>query len=688
MKKNLLALFALGAIYSAYAQDTNINDAVIVKVNPNTLFYNGGNVNVSTSSTSGTTEKIINEGNIQVKGGFTNQNSIGKNFVNKYTSSTSYGQLIITETSTVSGPIAMERSKIDVSSNEYYPFGLPYQGEKIEDIINKITGTTTYQGYCLLDTNCGNNRYQQTLLAWDVKQTEYDHVPTGTQVSAGSNYTINTMNGGFKTFLQSITAASKFATFGKPNNKALVLNGVESGIRNKSKAEFSDLTWGQWKKLTNNYNETYESYLNNNAPDTNSRYGKNLHRFSNPYTSNIDLSDVSIANSWIKLVVNGVVKGPTETFEPTVIKFRVNKLPDNYIVDWSSQSGSTNTNTTRISAYLQKAASGTTPYFWAGNPDALIVKPFEYFEIDYYTMLKANNGNSNIVTSNFNISDKQKTFSSDFSSKGNTTGVYAKGSTTSSSFSNNETLKAKGLIAGNDFTQLELFLLKNNNILGDAAYLVNANFYGTGNSTSTSILKNPIFFFEEKADGTVVADSQTLLNQFNSADYIGKPLAIGFNDLIEGDSYTVNLRLFEQSILNRVDKLTLGKYYLLDKVKNEVTEITADTQIKFTANANSNKQFELYWNEKPSGSTLGTDNLEKLNTTYLYNYNDNKFVRFENKNTSANIEIFDVSGRLLTKKLNVNTNVDFKLDLAKSSGVYIVVITYKDGKVVSQKTVN
>ena len=32
MKKNLLALFALGAIYSAYAQDTNIKDAVIVKI--------------------------------------------------------------------------------------------------------------------------------------------------------------------------------------------------------------------------------------------------------------------------------------------------------------------------------------------------------------------------------------------------------------------------------------------------------------------------------------------------------------------------------------------------------------------------------------------------------------------------------------------------------------------------------
>ena len=63
MKKNLLALFVLGAIYSASAQDTYIKDAVIVKVNPNTLFYNGGNVSIDTDAAGGTTEKIINEGN-------------------------------------------------------------------------------------------------------------------------------------------------------------------------------------------------------------------------------------------------------------------------------------------------------------------------------------------------------------------------------------------------------------------------------------------------------------------------------------------------------------------------------------------------------------------------------------------------------------------------------------------------
>ncbi|MDM1061292.1 T9SS type A sorting domain-containing protein [Empedobacter falsenii] len=689
MKKNLLALFVLGAIYSASAQDTYIKDAVIVKVNPNTLFYNGGNVSVATDAAGGTAEKIINEGNIQIKGGFSNANTIGKNFVNRYTNSTQYGQLIIDGTSTVSGQLSIERSKINTSSNDYFPFGLPYQGDNVDNIFKNIIGNSySFRGDCKVDVNCGTTRYLQTLLSWDIKQSEYDHVPTGTLVTAGANYTVNTMAGPFKTFLDGISG-TKFSTYGKPNNKAIVLTNVESGIRNKTKAEFSELTWGQWKNLINNYNETYDSYLGNNTNlDTNARYAKNLHRFSNPFTSNIDLSDVSITNSWIKFIVNGVSKGPTETFEPTTIKFRINKLADNYSVDWNGQTGGTNTNSTRISAYLQKATSGTTPYFWAGNPDALIVKPFEYFEVDYYTMLKANNGGSNIVTANFNITDRQKTFSYDFASKGNTSGVYARSnnSLANTNMLNDENLLQKGLIAGNDFTQLELFLLENTQILGDAAYLVNSSFYQTGNSTINNLEKNPIFLYEEKNDGTIVTDAQTLLNQFNSNDYVGKPIRVGFNNLVDGINYTINLRLFEQSILNKVDNLSLGKYYLLDKSKNELIQIDSNTRINFTANSSINNQFELYWNEKPTN--LGTSEIEKSNSTFIFKENINKFVRFEKNNTSANIEIYDLTGRLITRNVDISTNSDYKLNLTSSSGVYVVVITYKDGKVVSLKTIN
>lgn len=144
------------------------------------------------------------------------------------------------------------------------------------------------------------------------------------------------------------------------------------------------------------------------------------------------------------------------------------------------------------------------------------------------------------------------------------------------------------------------------------------------------------------------------------------------------------MRLFEQSILNKVDNFSLGKYYLLDKSKNNVVEIDANTQIKFVANPNINNQFELYWNEPPQ--VLGTDDLNKNNATYIYKDNTSKYVRFENSNTSAKIEIYDLTGRLISRNVDVSTNSDYKLNLA--TGVYVVVITYKDGKVVSQKTIN
>lgn len=175
MKKNLLALFALSAMmYSASAQDTYIKDAVVVKVNPNTLFYNGGNVSVATDLPVATTEKIINEGNIQIQGGFTNVNTTGKNFVNKYTDSNSYGQLIIKDGTTVSGRAAIERSIPDLNNDEYV-ISLPFKGVTAKEVINSITGGDFFKGNCLINTNC-NNRYLQSLFFWDVRESEYDAV--------------------------------------------------------------------------------------------------------------------------------------------------------------------------------------------------------------------------------------------------------------------------------------------------------------------------------------------------------------------------------------------------------------------------------------------------------------------------------------------------------------------------------
>ncbi|GGF09484.1 Por secretion system C-terminal sorting domain-containing protein [Chishuiella changwenlii] len=699
MKKNLLALFALGAICSSLnAQNTFINDAVIVKVNPNTLFYNGGSVTVNTPASTGTTEKIINQGNIQVRGGFTNQNTTGKNFVNKYTGSSSYGQLIIDNASTVTGNIAIEKTKMDVNANDYAMLGLPFlAGQQVSTIMNRITGNTSFSGSCAVNTPCGQARYTQSALVWDVANTEYDAVTATTTVSPGSNYTLNVRNGGLRTFIQGLGATTSFGVYGVPNNKTVTFD-YESGLRNfPSKAAYSSANWGSWKELTNNYDERYNSYLGNpSGQDGSVRFGKNIHRFSNPFTSNLDLSDISRATSWLKIVVNGVENTPTQLHD-TALRIRITKLPIAYTINWGPQTGGSNTiSDTRISAYLTKAASGATPYTWAGNPDALLIKPFEYFEVEYPTLVAANIGGTNVVTSKYTFTDTQKTFDYNFSGRPVNSGVFARSSqnqsqndTIGTSYLNDETLKQKGLVGDNDFTQVELFLSKNNEIQGEAGYLINSSNYTTGsaNPATVRISTNPIYIYEETKTGEFLSENQTLLNEFNSQDYVGKPIKIGFNNLEEGAQYRINLRLFEQSILNQIDSnFNVGTYYLLDKVANKVSTVDANTEISFTADDKINDRFEFYWNQEPK--TLGTDDLNKNNATYLYANNNQKFVRFEERNTTATVEVYDVSGRLISRFSNVNTNSDYKLDIAKAPNLYVVVVTYKNGKVVSEKTTN
>lgn len=691
MKKNLLALSFLSLSALSYAQDTYIKDAVTVKVNPNTLFYNGGKVTITSDDNDATTEKIINEGNIKIVGDFENSNTTGKNFVNKFSADNQYGQLIINQSSNSTGKIGIERSKMSLS-NDYYNIGLPFKGETVQTIINRMTGTNGYVGNCGVKVRC-TNRYNETLLKWDPLLTEYDAVPATSTVQPGSNYTIKLNGGSVRNFISSITD-TKFAMYGTPNNSIYSTGKLQSTIKGKTIAEFSAMRWGDWKGLKNNYDEAFSTYLGVASDmDNNYIYGKNLHRFSNPYTSNLDLSDISISNSWVKFDISaGNNQTPTQVFN--ALRFRVSRIPSDYTVNWNNQSGASNSGA-RISAYLQKNPSGTTPYFWAGNPDALIIRPYEYFEVDYYTLAQAANNNSRIVSAYYEFTDKQKTFDYTHTRVENV-GVYARGTANSlthqarpnslESVLNNENLKSRGLIAPNDFTQVEFFLIQNNAIVGDAAYLVNSDFYTTGNATSTKLIDNPIMLLEEDANGEVYPNAQTLLNQFNSLDYVGKPLRLGFKNLVNGQQYNIKIRLFEYTILNQVDNLSLGQYYLLDKTTNEITEVDSSTQITFVANDNINDRFEFYWNQAPERN-LATDDLNSKNKTFVYTNEDSKYVRFENNNGKAKIEIYDLTGRLISRETNISTEYDHKLKLNGIPSIFVVKITYDNGKVVNEKII-
>lgn len=700
MKKNLLALFALGGIFSTtYAQDTYINDAVVVKVNPNTLFYNGGTVAVNTTNTTATTEKIINEGNIQINGGFTNTNSVGKNFVNRYTSTSSYGQLIIKDQTTVTGKVSIERSTPDVNDNSSYYIALPFKNSTAKNVINSLTDADIFRGDCALNINCGDNRYDQTLFSWDIAETEYDATQNNTIIKPENSYLLRFIN--FNESKNALAYAinnltTNFQLAAIPNNDAIDTN-LKSGLRNNDQSYDSE-KFGIWKKYHNNYGEFYSSYIGNlsNDYDNSSIFGKNLHRLGNPFTSNLDLSNVQTGESWITFKTkNGQNMSPAEAWP--ALRFRIYKLTNNYTLSWNSSQGSSHSDkTTTVSANLLKNGNNNE-YFWTGSPEALLIKPYETFYIYYNAINKSENGDTNIIDARVQLGDPQKTFNYDYTTVG-TSGnppkdVYSRSFNSSTNINtpllDNESLKAKGLVTEFDFTQLELFLTNSNTnfLQGNATYLLNANFMNTGSTSVNSTVDNPIFFYEETKDGKVLVNSQTLSNQFNSEDYIGKPIRIGFNGLVQGNNYRLNLNLYEKSILNKVKTLTQGKYYLLDKLTKKIVEVDEATEISFTADDKINDRFEFYWNEKPAG-TLGTDDLNKTNTTYLYSDNNkNQFIRFEQSNTTADISVFDLTGRQIFSKNSVTTNSDYQLNLNNIPSVYVVKITYKDGKTVTKKTI-
>jgi len=688
VKKNLLALFALGAIYSASAQDTYIKDAVIVKVNPNTLFYNGGNVSVATdaSTTTATTEKIINQGNIQIQGGFSNANTTGKNFVNKYTSSTSYGQLIIKDAADVKGKVAIERSVPDLTNDEYI-ISLPYKNTLAKDVINSMTGGNFFSGNCAINVDCGSDkRYTQSLFVWDVEETEYDAVDNNYTIAPERRYLLNLRNGtNVKSTINSLGAVSSLVFAGIPNNNQTNYT-LKSGLKGKT-SDFANLAWKDWKNRINNYAESYDSYIGNQTGtkyDNDKLFGKNLHRLGNPFTSNLDLSNINSGASWITFATTaGSNQSPANAWG--ALRFRVFKVANDYIIKWNSNSGNTSTgNTTALSAYLMKDNT-TSKYFWTGSPEALLVKPYESFYVDYNVISPSGNG-SLIIDAKVNLSDYQKTFINGYTFSG--TGTYSKSANTAnveSDILHNEKLKENGLVTDFDFTQLELYLSKDNQLQGNAAYLLNANFMTTGSSNPAKIT-NPIFFYEEDKEGNVLLDSQTLTNQFNNEDYIGKPLRIGFYNLENGKNYRLNLNLYEYSILNKVKNLNVGKYYLYDNVTKKAINVSEATELSFVADDKINERFEFYWNELPT--TLGTSDLNRTDATFLYTNNGSQYVRFEDKNTTADISIFDLTGRQIFYKTNIMTNIDYKLNLTNIPTMYVVKITYKDGKVVTKKTIN
>lgn len=654
MKKNLLCLYALTfAVYSQAQVNTYINNGAVVKIEENTLLYNKGDLFINATDAN----KVINEGNVRT-GGFKKGSSFtgdmaGTEFVNVWTngngsgSADSYGQLIIDETSNTNVTARMTQQKRAVSSAniDWYPMSLPFNESVnyLEATFQPISSSFGFRGICAVDQFCGQ-RYYQTLMKWDNDQIENDAVPAGATITPGAYYLLNLQSGGVG--LTSVYNGTNIIPYkGKPAPAAVTLSTTGGVIRNSNATEFAGLNYGQWKDRTNIYRESYESYLGVRSDAASLyRFGKNMYRFGNPYTSNIDLS---IPSNW--LTIDNISGTPT---------FNIIKTSPNFAQTWTMEDGSTVAGNagTIYTAVRNNAGS------WVGNREALIIRPLEMFRV---TVLNMDNATSvPILPVSVSFGTNVKTFAN----------------------ASTATVGTPNPKSSNSFYQLEVGLYNpNKERVATPIYLGTSNEFVTADDRIENEY-NKIYFMEEDVDGTAIANTRTIINTFNE-DYVNKPIEFRFYGVNIGEQYLLKFKLKQNSIftddVNQFDGD--AKFYLFDKVENKAHEINADFELPITIASGLNSRYAFYWKEHPK--TLGNDDFDANKLTTVYKANDNDYrVKFDNSKQTAKVEVYSVSGQLISIQDVKSIKQDHKLNLgASDSGLYIIKTHYNDGKTVTQK---
>ena len=670
MKKNLLTLSILLLSIHSIAQDTYVGDKAVVKVEANTLFYNGGNFVLNASANSSTANSldnvVINKGNIIINEGFRNTNtetgiyaSNGDEFLNVYTSNIEYGQVIINGSNdkTTGKMTVQKKSVLSVNNGsnstngvQQLPIAFPFRG-KVETIMNSFSGKneSNFRGNCGLDVTC-NQRYWMTLFKWNNNKIVNDAVTTGSELTPGAYYLLNIVS---NTGLHTEFNGTNIINYkGVPAPARVQFGPTKTVIKNFSENDFKDKTYSQWKNLRNNYNELYYTYIGNgtSAENGTKSFGKNFYRFGNPYTSNLNLSvrlstnPVDLQNNWIKFYDNtGQNLQNLKTFE-------LSKLAQTYKHTWSSETGSSHNSTGSDQIIRAKFASGT----WTGDNEAILIRPLEMFSINVI--------DEGLINLDVELTDLNKTFVKQI-------GVSS------------APLSPRSL-NNSAFHQLKISLYDNeNNIISEPVYLANASNLNTAQDIINAS-ERTMLLLEEDVTGDVIVNAKSLINTFNADDYVGKPLHLELNNLAVGSNYKFRFNLKENSIFTSdVNQFNSGySFYLHDKLNNSYTPIIGSTEIAINVDNNIKDRFTFFWREIPR--TLGTDELNKNFKTQVYKFSEDKYkVRLNSSKKSANIEIYTIAGVKVTSQSIENiSNLDESLKIPYGeNGLYIIKVIYNDG---------
>lgn len=655
MRKSLFAIGLLAISWSVQAQilchvDTNAN----MYVSKGTLVYSGGGMQMKGDG------KIENHGNVMVVGNATDafrtidasnvaktEANGGGNFVNMLNEETAYasvnannpttppvytyGQLYVSGLTQANITGIVDQQFRQVRHGDYQQVGMPFY-MKTPSTLNAELGKTFN----------GTRRSKNDMLHWDNTKVEFHHLPNLNiykfgDAAYGYAYWIL---GGTGLDVSNVTRTVK----GRPLSDI----GMNVTLQNAGSA----INFGAGGANKNDYAEKYNTYLQDGFELTSGtawtgNFGKNWYQYANPFLTNLDLSRIAYN-------------------EPATVGDGVN-LSNIYGVRLDVSGVQYNQNGGGSASYRAITFNAGVP---TGDVDYMMIRPMGTFAI------KLNN-NSNADVLNFSNLRRFNYYSRDASTN------YSV-SANKGLISNSGTVKQLGVSA----------LDANGKVIGTTYYVVYPN--GSTGHTATATTQyaasgtDILGTFEESTSGgydnNYTAKYWLYINEANENDFQGKNVKlVNYSSAIK--SYKFEIRENAALVSDGTHQLSSGIGFYYKAPNGTVTEAKQGDVIPVTG-----AEYDLYYG---SPSTLiatakvagGEVSVKPSRTKVVYNPEiTNYIVRFDPDWKKADIEVYDMSGKLVISKKAVSTSTDFVIELDSAiKNSYVVKIVSDKGETVNTK---
>jgi hypothetical protein len=652
MRKSLFAIGLLAAINSVQAQNVlvHVDDAATTYVSKGTLVYSGGGLQMKGSGI------VENHGNFMVDGTSTdsfktidasNVNKTeangGGNFVNKLNEPTAYatyntnsssatpaytyGQLFISGIPQTNITGIVDQEYRAVNHGTYQQIGLPFYDKTASTLSAELGKTFT------------NTRYSKNeILAYSNPTVVSMNVDITTKLGVANPGTAYYMLGGLGLDVSNTTRTLK----GRP----LTDIGTTVTLQNAG----NGINFGAGGSATNMYNEKYYTYLQDGfhigsgGTAWQGNYGRNIYQFSNPFLTNIDLSQIAVN------------EGATVGDGINLTKIQGVRLEVSGVQTASSTGGSGGTGSSSYKFITYPSGVPT------GDVDYTVVRPMGTFVIKLL---------DNTSADTFNFANLRRF------------NYYSRAASTNYSVAANKnssgTVKQLGVIG----------LDANGNEVARTYYVVYPN-GTTGHSTNaltqvTLSSGDILGTFEEDVNGgydnNYTGQYWLYINEANEFNFKGKNIKLVNYDLNKIKSYKFEIRENAQLVANGTHALStgIGFYYkaangtLQQAVQGGVTSVT-------------NAEYDLYYGE-PNVVLATTETKSPSRTVVIYNPAiTNYIVRFDPNWKKADIEVYDMSGKLVISKKAVETTRDFVIELDQQiKNSYVVKIVSDKGDIVNTK---